>query len=64
MGELNDNKDHEKQVKKMDDIPFLALGISLGAAFGMLTDNLALGMGIGIAIGAALDGMKSKDKEK
>lgn len=64
MGDLNDNKDNEKQDKKTDDIPFLALGISLGAAFGILMDNLALGMGIGVAIGAALDGMKSRDKEK
>lgn len=58
MGNPN-NKD-----KKKDDIPYLALGISIGAAFGIVWNNLALGMGIGIAIGAALDGMKSKDKEK
>ncbi|MER2226109.1 MAG: glycine zipper family protein [Carnobacterium sp.] len=64
MGDLDNNKEQKKHGKKTDNIPFLAIGISLGAAFGMLTDNLALGMGIGVAIGAALDSMKSKDKEK
>lgn len=63
MGDSTNNK-RKKNGRKTDDIPFLALGISIGAAYGMLTDNLALGMGIGIAIGAALDGMKSKDKKK
>jgi len=61
----NSNNDEQKNHgKKKDDIPYLAMGISIGAAIGITMDNLALGMGIGVAIGAALDGMKSKNKSK
>lgn len=45
----------------------LAIGLSLGTLFGIVTDNLALGMMIGVAVGlcggSAADALKGKKKE-
>ncbi|MGL4373186.1 MAG: hypothetical protein ACRCS6_05330 [Turicibacter sp.] len=41
---------------------YLVLGLCLGAALGIVYDNLAYGAGVGLAIGAGLDGVKSKNK--
>ncbi|HEV8629729.1 MAG TPA: hypothetical protein VGV61_05380 [Thermoanaerobaculia bacterium] len=41
-------------VKRPRRVPWLALGIGIGAAVGVATGAIALGVGIGAAIGAAL----------
>ncbi|MEG1411216.1 MAG: hypothetical protein RSD36_15370 [Terrisporobacter sp.] len=49
---------------KNKNISYLALGLCLGAAFGLVLDNLVIGVGAGLAIGVALDSGKNKNKQK
>ncbi|WP_343348361.1 hypothetical protein [Terrisporobacter petrolearius] len=47
---------------KNKNISYLALGLCLGAALGLVFDNLAIGVGAGLAIGVGLDSRKNKNK--
>lgn len=38
----------------------LVLGIGLGTAIGVATDNLAVWIGVGVAIGVAIDSRRSR----
>lgn len=51
-------QDRKKKDKNTDD--YLAVGISLGVAFGLIWDNLALGLGLGVAFGLLAGRFKKK----
>ena len=51
-------KKKKKKDKNTDD--YLAVGISLGVAFGLIWDNLALGLGLGVAFGLLAGRFKKK----
>ena len=52
----------EGEDMKNKNISYLALGLCLGAALGLVFDNLAIGVGAGLAIGVGLDSRKNKNK--
>ncbi|MGL4363426.1 MAG: hypothetical protein ACRCSG_09235 [Cellulosilyticaceae bacterium] len=45
----------------MKNISYIGLFLCIGAALGVVFDNIAIGAGVGVAIGAALDGLKSEN---
>ena len=51
-------QDRKKKDKNTDD--YLAVGISLGVAFGLIWDNLALGLALGDAFGLLAGRLKKK----
>lgn len=56
----NENSEKEKNSKKREN-NYLAIALSLGVAFGILTDSLALGLALGVAVGCLLDIRKEKN---
>ena len=65
-----EDKDYRKDTDGENDTSqWLAIGLSLGVLFGIVTDNIGLGMMIGVAIGLWGDSVaemltgKKKDEE-
>ena len=56
----NENSEKEKNSKKREN-NYLAIALSLGVAFGILTDSLALGLALVVAVGCLLDIRKEKN---
>lgn len=46
--------------KSRDDLAALAMGISLGAAFGLLAGNMLLGVSVGIVFGLLIPMLRSE----
>lgn len=42
----------------------LALGVSIGSAFGIIFDKLAIGIALGVALGASFDRLRMKKAKK
>ena len=57
---MQDNKDKNKK-KDHNSNDYLAIGLSLGVAFRLLLDNLALGIVCGVIVGC-LPNFKNKGK--
>ncbi len=59
---MNDKSDFNDNKKKDKKTSYLAIGISLGSAFGIIFKNLPIGLGLGVAFGVLLSGTNSNKK--
>lgn len=52
---IQSNSSQKESVQTGDSGSGLAIGLSLGVLFGIVTDNIGLGMMLGVAVGLCID---------
>lgn len=63
LDEIETKLEQDVEVKSAPNkTSYLAMGMGLGVAFGIIFDNLSIGIALGVAIGLGLDAMNARKK--